>query len=1078
MTSLPSRTSLEQLTCFLLLVPGFLYSQVIIREKVEIRPKLTPKFSMTSDSLPKPVSYFDPPSLVLQDGLPTVTLTSRLEVRGEIDQEPVSLLPNEHVVIAFMQGSPEYAIRSIGRDPGGSGGSPYSRDTPFAGEWGKGGRVDCRMYGFNSNVWIEAQREINLLPPDSSLQDPVATFSYRAEFYRHQAPSLWITGRAMAAAAILPKARLTRWEVRSDKIRLSNDERAYIEFTSFDGTGALYWPIRIPGAVAPVTVKVRAKGPYAYLEGANEQGELTVQLLDWSGGYSPMNQVELVFDPRRGKVPDNRDTATVLLSGGGKSDSVQVELVYDPLDHLTVELEREEVTYGEGTAVTVIAKDVNDQEAEIDTTRRVVISVVPGGGGGGAAKLTQKIQPDGSTSSVNLKLQGRTTTQESGSRPKGGSFVVEGADTIPDQVTVPYGIARGGKVKYVANGQVPYGAGPEPVTIRAEAVDEIWKFGEVGVMIKGEDVCPIVEFAKRRIAPGDTVRVPIKGKKADGTLVEYRSEREFDISISKGAEFGVLRYVNWDETGSSFERATQPFEFIAVDSLTVDSAVVQITGYPSPSDGGEEEIPASVSGGGDRARQGVSLKKGSDEKEVASAAVARLLSANECETAVDTLVIKATRLDHFEVRSEQDTVAFTEATRLFVRAKDVNDQDVELDGNQLLMFSIDSTQYGSFIAADGDTVPSPLANVSYGNAKNGTIQFAAVKRSPHSTVACLLRVELQADPSKKGDTTIVVVEQTLRIVMNEPYEARPSIPTEDNDANMARLRRKPFEVRMTPAGKAVANHPFRLRTDYVRESGGHDHTNTRNTVRADNNDNYGYFLWGQPEQEGRPLENVTNGTGRFAVTYHSSMFGDTMKIYLESRNNSLLRDSISVVERVPDLILLPESPDYTQIGGTQEHHGPPLYGRREDNHNHYGTAEVNRSIANLAAQFRRAFPRQPVLAINDMSLPLGGRFDINGQWEGNTEHEFHRNGVDVDIRSSQSTMAGDRFLDRNRNDEYDAGIDRLVLDRNGNGEYDNEVHPQFTRICTNTDGVFRVRLEFPGQTREHFHLYFWNVGTQ
>jgi len=38
MTSLPSRTSLEQLTCFLLLVPGFLYSQVIIREKVEIKP--------------------------------------------------------------------------------------------------------------------------------------------------------------------------------------------------------------------------------------------------------------------------------------------------------------------------------------------------------------------------------------------------------------------------------------------------------------------------------------------------------------------------------------------------------------------------------------------------------------------------------------------------------------------------------------------------------------------------------------------------------------------------------------------------------------------------------------------------------------------------------------------------------------------------------------------------------------------------------------------------------------------------------------------------------------------------------
>jgi len=44
-----------------------------------------------------------------------------------------------------------------------------------------------------------------------------------------------------------------------------------------------------------------------------------------------------------------------------------------------------------------------------------------------------------------------------------------------------------------------------------------------------------------------------------------------------------------------------------------------------------------------------------------------------------------------------------------------------------------------------------------------------------------------------------------------------------------------------------------------------------------------------------------------------------------------------------------------------------------------------------------------VLGINDMSLVMGGVFDINGDWNVNSNHSFHRIGYSVDIDNSGMT---------------------------------------------------------------------------
>jgi hypothetical protein len=223
------------------------------------------------------------------------------------------------------------------------------------------------------------------------------------------------------------------------------------------------------------------------------------------------------------------------------------------------------------------------------------------------------------------------------------------------------------------------------------------------------------------------------------------------------------------------------------------------------------------------------------------------------------------------------------------------------------------------------------------------------------------------------------------------------------------------------------------------------------------------------------LDDVTGADGRFDVTYHASIWGDTMKIYLESRTNRLLKDSVKVVERVAELQQLPASVNYTQIGGTCGHHGQsdnPNVPQpcRTPNNNHWAAASVNTNIENIAAEYRRLFPNLPPLAINDMSLPYGGKFDINGKWTG--DHTYHRNGLDVDVRSRD--MTGDLYEDVNRNGVFDPGIDRIIVDRNNNGRFDPGSLSRF-RIIAQNRGVYFAHLEDPEGRNEHWHLYFWNV---
>jgi hypothetical protein len=265
-------------------------------------------------------------------------------------------------------------------------------------------------------------------------------------------------------------------------------------------------------------------------------------------------------------------------------------------------------------------------------------------------------------------------------------------------------------------------------------------------------------------------------------------------------------------------------------------------------------------------------------------------------------------------------------------------------------------------------------------------------------------VTLQSDPSKKGEKEIVVLEQTLKIVMEGERAVEPVIPPTTVNAPRAG-NRKEFTVRLTRGGKGVPNHPFRLTTEYVDRSGGHDHLTP---VRAVSRENYGHFILRRTNtHHDRPYEGQTQTNGTEVMDYVASIFGDRMTIRVDSRQNSLLWDTVSVVERVPGLMELGAGQHYELVGAPQNHTGtndacrfpPPT---SQHTRNHYGTAALIGAIQNIAAAYDSLNPGIR-LRINDMSLEFGGLFDKDNNWQ--VPHGEHRIGRNADVSFSGLSSA-------------------------------------------------------------------------
>ena len=529
-------------------------------------------------------------------------------------------------------------------------------------------------------------------------------------------------------------------------------------------------------------------------------------------------------------------------------------------------------------------------------------------------------------------------------------------------------------IDFYANGTIP--ASDKEIKVRISNSKENTQPLELSFLVGPSDV--VVTFEPKELAAGDTANVIIKHRKEDGTLENFPNDQDYEVRLIEGSKYGTLLSSNGVDTSDYFESVSDGIKFIAYDHIDTNNVEVRlkISTYYFP--------PLAVQKSGNKGNSNVN----------GVAFVEQIYGIGKAT------VNKITdSLDHFEITiipdtiSSKDTLAFTEMAALKILAKDSSDNNVKLDSTKLLTFKIlTNKKYGTFVKPNGDTLtttptkPVILDSISYKDAKDGKVKFAAVKENPDSVVNCNIKVILQEDTTKSGEHEAVVLEQTLKIVMDEPYTVWPTYFNRYNNRIIpVDSSKKSFYVVMTRGKKTIPEYRFQLVKEFVDSSGYHYHENERD----ENYGNLGYFMVENDTNHYHVIIDSTDASGRYEnVSYFASMFGDTVKIKLNSLSNKLIKDSVVIVEKIPNLILLPNSQSYIKYGGTNFHWGPP--GHLNNDYNHYGTVILVNAIQKIANNFRNNYPNVR-LRINDMSLPLGGGFDIYGNWIEDIENRDNNN---------------------------------------------------------------------------------------
>ena len=245
-----------------------------------------------------------------------------------------------------------------------------------------------------------------------------------------------------------------------------------------------------------------------------------------------------------------------------------------------------------------------------------------------------------------------------------------------------------------------------------------------------------------------------------------------------------------------------------------------------------------------------------------------------------------------------------------------------------------------------------------------------------------------------------------RCVLDSTGVVVDSVPVARNDTVRLHLR-----VFYSPSGLPAPGASVRIVTTSTDPIGAHQHFSNRPTGRffvLDDVDRVDSSTAGVPGQ----LRLALSEAADTVVIYRTTGVSGVERLFAQATAGGQTRvgqDSVEV--RVPDLIPLTEGPSIVFVG-TDDFHSVSA--------RHFGTAGMVSAIRTLADTLQRIadflatlptdqrppgrFPR--TLGVNDMSLPWGGLFDLDGTWH--YPHMAHRTGrsADLDVRRDP----GDNYL--------------------------------------------------------------------
>lgn len=240
----------------------------------------------------------------------------------------------------------------------------------------------------------------------------------------------------------------------------------------------------------------------------------------------------------------------------------------------------------------------------------------------------------------------------------------------------------------------------------------------------------------------------------------------------------------------------------------------------------------------------------------------------------------------------------------------------------------------------------------------------------------------------------------------------------------------------------VANYPVVLISSTVPNSGGHDHDGTRPFGGA--------FSGAGLAVANNTASGLTNAQGELFAVFTSTFFGGIEVFTASSTIDAGVAPATATLTiKAGDFQLLPDATFYIKDGGTCLHHGPDGPGGcTAPDQNHFGTAVTASAIAAIAAEWLAFAGATRMLEINDISLQLGGGFDVGGTWTADIVDQFpadkkrcnstghceHRDGRQADIQVFPNTSP--KALSEVMQDE----LRKIIINRGGRRPHEEGGH--------------------------------------
>ncbi len=202
----------------------------------------------------------------------------------------------------------------------------------------------------------------------------------------------------------------------------------------------------------------------------------------------------------------------------------------------------------------------------------------------------------------------------------------------------------------------------------------------------------------------------------------------------------------------------------------------------------------------------------------------------------------------------------------------------------------------------------------------------------------------------------------------------------------------------TECGKVFPGVNFTGTIEHVEGSGGHRHgVSNDSTPPSGRVSDAPVTFSGTTDSNGKWTSPFTIKAGEFAGDYaikaETADLGVEPGVAVPFQTESQLRVGFRGLWR-----LIPNAADGILMVG-HDYASGTCETQNCDNHqnmNHNARLEMHDFVGGLAKVFRKTLNTTGLMGVNDMSLPFGGAFDIEGTW-GTGSHITHRLGVDVDI---------------------------------------------------------------------------------